>query len=360
MGIYNQISTMTKAIIISRPRTRYKSTTFSFFLLMIPLIIFCIGVNCAPNTAETNDYTPEFGLLRKFAHHSISHSHDIGSQFFSAGNAVAGRLANYRRSSPTTINANRRYASAPLPVTAPLPPLPPPPLPAAPPVRTSLNHQPHHSHHSSYNTSNYESTCDCRSVHHNDQPNLAPTTAAPLQYSTLATTIQSATANPSGMTTTGPASVEISDEMINTRIVNGSKADLNSFPYLVSLGRAITNRYNNQSHYCGGALINSRWVLTAAHCISDFKPKKLLVAMGSNDRNRMRAIVEASSTVVHPDYSGWPDYANDIALIKLKYDVRFSQYIRPGCLHLQRLRFNGILTGVGWGQVAYSGVFVMC
>ncbi|XP_050300608.1 trypsin 3A1-like isoform X2 [Anthonomus grandis grandis] len=45
----------------------------------------------------------------------------------------------------------------------------------------------------------------------------------------------------------------------DSRIVNGTNADIEEFPYAVSL------RYNSR-HTCGGTILNEKFILTAAHC----------------------------------------------------------------------------------------------
>lgn len=44
------------------------------------------------------------------------------------------------------------------------------------------------------------------------------------------------------------------------RIVNGMETYAGEFPWMVSVKL-------NGNHWCGGALVHSRWILTAAHCV---------------------------------------------------------------------------------------------
>ena len=53
----------------------------------------------------------------------------------------------------------------------------------------------------------------------------------------------------------------------NNRIINGFKAVPHSWPWMISLG--FTGKLDQQLHACGGALISSRFVLTAAHCVEE-------------------------------------------------------------------------------------------
>ncbi|XP_019877108.1 chymotrypsin-2 [Aethina tumida] len=52
----------------------------------------------------------------------------------------------------------------------------------------------------------------------------------------------------------------IAGSLADSRIVNGTNAEEGEFPYAVSL------RYNN-SHTCGGTILNEKFILTAAHCV---------------------------------------------------------------------------------------------
>lgn len=54
-------------------------------------------------------------------------------------------------------------------------------------------------------------------------------------------------------------------DVLSTRIVNGSDADIAEFPFIVSL--QIIQDDVTSNHNCGGSILNEHWVLTAAHCL---------------------------------------------------------------------------------------------
>jgi secreted trypsin-like serine protease len=50
------------------------------------------------------------------------------------------------------------------------------------------------------------------------------------------------------------------DVPLDERVIGGITAYRGQFPWQVAL------RVENYSYFCGGSLISSKWVLTAAHC----------------------------------------------------------------------------------------------
>jgi len=99
-------------------------------------------------------------------------------------------------------------------------------------------------------------------------------------------------------------------------IVNGRDAVLGAYPWQASL-------QFEGSHFCGGALISSEYVLTAAHCITMGPQGGFKVVLGLHDQKRTVGQPEeydVESTIAHADFSmpgGGNFITNDIAIIKL-------------------------------------------
>ncbi|XP_035380364.1 chymotrypsin-like protease CTRL-1 [Electrophorus electricus] len=128
---------------------------------------------------------------------------------------------------------------------------------------------------------------------------------------------------------------------LNNKIVGGQNAAAGSWPWQVSIHHA----YN--FHFCDGSLINSGWVLTAAHCFANTK---------TNITNMNQVSRSVTSVTINPNYDA-NTLNNDLALLQLSSTVTFTPYITPICLAASGSTFfNGTLSWVtGWGNIA-SGV----
>ncbi|KAM6236416.1 LOW QUALITY PROTEIN: chymotrypsin-like elastase family member 2A [Spheniscus humboldti] len=117
-----------------------------------------------------------------------------------------------------------------------------------------------------------------------------------------------------------------------SRVVGGEDARLYSWPWQVSLHQYSSN--GKWYHTCGGTLIATNWVMTAAHCISS--SRKYRVLLGKYNL----AAVEEGSIALPPEQiivnENWDpqNVANryDIALIKLTEHVTLSDHIKLACL----------------------------
>ncbi|XP_012644984.1 prothrombin [Microcebus murinus] len=153
---------------------------------------------------------------------------------------------------------------------------------------------------------------------------------------------------------------ELLESYIEGRIVEGSDAEMGLAPWQVMLFRK-----SPQELLCGASLISDRWVLTAAHCLlyppwdKNFTENDLLVRIGKHSRTRYERNIEKISMLekvyIHPRYNWRENLDRDIALLKLKKPVTFSDYIHPVCLpdketvaRLFQAGYKGRVTG--WGN----------
>ncbi|XP_050308813.1 venom protease isoform X2 [Anthonomus grandis grandis] len=152
-------------------------------------------------------------------------------------------------------------------------------------------------------------------------------------------------------TPTSPCYCECGIRNENSRIVGGKPTIENEFPWMARL--SYFNRF-----YCGGMLINDRYVLTAAHCVKGFMWFMIKVTVGEHDRCTetkrpesrfvLRAVAGAFSFL---------NFDNDIALLRLNDRVPMTEHIRPVCLPQNKDDdyVGRLATAAGWGTLSEDG-----
>nr|KAF6460854.1 plasminogen activator, tissue type [Molossus molossus] len=122
------------------------------------------------------------------------------------------------------------------------------------------------------------------------------------------------------------------------RIKGGLFSDITSHPWQAAI--FVQNRRSPGERFlCGGILISSCWVLTAAHCLQERYPlHHLRVVLGRTYRliaGEEEQQFKVEKYILHKEFDG-DTYNNDIALLRLKSDslqcAEESASVRTVCL----------------------------
>ncbi|XP_060527085.1 trypsin-7-like [Cylas formicarius] len=133
------------------------------------------------------------------------------------------------------------------------------------------------------------------------------------------------------------------------RIIGGHDTNITDHPHQVSV------LYFN-SHFCGGSLISSKWVLSAAHCTQRFRVEtsifKYSIRLGTHHYNSGGQIVPVLRIIDHPLYGTF--YLHfDITLLEMDRNVGDGVTIKPIALPQQGQDILPGTTAVvtGWGTM---------
>jgi len=164
-----------------------------------------------------------------------------------------------------------------------------------------------------------------------------------------------ASSGSTGATTWSPSNCRCGEKL--SRVIGGGDAPVNGYPWMVMLA---TRPGGDQ--FCGGAVINSRWVATAAHCVSTnggvpatytVKPNTITVVLGEhtigdNTETNITQSFRVQKIVVHKNKKGKASLV-DLALLKVSEEIPLTLYT-PLCLPEQDYDIRGQnVTLTGWG-----------
>jgi trypsin len=139
-------------------------------------------------------------------------------------------------------------------------------------------------------------------------------------------------------------------------IVGGYQAEEGQFPFMASL--QLKGDDGTAGHFCGGSVIGTRWVLTAAHCLVDTQPGEIQVAVGRTNIDDLSTgqTLAADRIVVHPDYEETGTF--DAALVRVTQDIA-SPAVELAAVGEDSLEQDGAaLTVAGWGTEFFGSPFI--
>ncbi|XP_026151291.1 transmembrane protease serine 3 [Mastacembelus armatus] len=137
----------------------------------------------------------------------------------------------------------------------------------------------------------------------------------------------------------------------NTRIVGGNISKPGQFPWQVSL------RFNGE-HLCGGSIITSLWILTAAHCVYGFAdPSMWTVQAGLTEQLVHGAQSLAVEQIIYHAHYRPKGLDYDIAMMKLATSLTFNGFVEPICLpnHGEEFEEGTMCWISGWGATEDEG-----
>lgn len=157
------------------------------------------------------------------------------------------------------------------------------------------------------------------------------------------------------------------------RLYGGNKTDLLEYPWMALISTQTTGRIKQTEFSCGGTVINDRYILTAAHCITGLSNRRLMgVRLGEWDISEEVDCddgycappvqdIAIEEVIPHPGYvsliSGKnQDLRNDIGLLRLADPIDLTvDNVSPICLPTTSQMREANLTDkqlvlTGWGR----------
>ena len=109
-------------------------------------------------------------------------------------------------------------------------------------------------------------------------------------------------------------------------ITNGFPIEIQNVPYQVS----IQNKSSGKQ-FCGGSIINNKYILTAAHCVVGTNASNITISVGFGLQNSPESNIQtynARRIVVNPNYNN-TTFDFDVAVIEIYGTFTFNNFVQP-------------------------------
>lgn len=144
---------------------------------------------------------------------------------------------------------------------------------------------------------------------------------------------------------------------LSFRIHGGQQAAEHKFPYLVSLRDVKRYDYDriDYNHFCGGAIISSQWIVSAAHCMHGrrLNASNIVAYAGAYHIWRDGKMYDIRRIHQHPDFN-WDSNLNDISLLRTRSSIAFNNRVKPISISQAYIDAGNKLWFAGWGVTEVS------
>ncbi|NXD83711.1 FA10 factor, partial [Halcyon senegalensis] len=111
---------------------------------------------------------------------------------------------------------------------------------------------------------------------------------------------------------------------------------------------------NHDEWFCGGTILNEYFILSGAHCVNHSKDLHVVVGMVDKEKEEPRRTTHRVEKIIsHAEFDA-ETFDSDIALLKLKEPITFSEGVVPACLPEEDFA-NDILMNQTFGIVSGFG-----
>ncbi|KAJ0171767.1 hypothetical protein K1T71_012530 [Dendrolimus kikuchii] len=150
-----------------------------------------------------------------------------------------------------------------------------------------------------------------------------------------------------GFAVSSPTLKDDQDEHL--KIVGGENIEITEAPYQVSI------QYRGR-HTCGGAIVDTNIIVTAAHCIFGTQAFNYQVRAGSSFSQRDGLMSLVSDMIWHPGFN-YATMDNDVAILWLATPLTFNGVVAPIEMFQagEEVTDGDITVVTGWGHISEGG-----
>lgn len=126
------------------------------------------------------------------------------------------------------------------------------------------------------------------------------------------------------------SSCQLRIEVRHETIIGGTEGSIQQTPYHIVIIAEIVRDNKTNYFYCGGSVIDEKWLITAAHCLPEGSNTKIKILGGTDHLNSTKSVnLVAKKIILFNNYDMKSPHLNDICLIKLAAPIKMENNIKP-------------------------------